>query len=202
MKRLFYLLIMCLFVSNIAFADPHLTGNEADSLVESGEYSGKILLTNHMYENTHDIYFEARWQPNGIESFHATAVPKPENLEELLTFAYMDKTYTYKRGQWYQLLSASLPQDSKPHNLIRTLVGEAFYDEWFNREEANFGCTKIVDYYVHQVYFPRVYPEYTQQKKVNRYSTADIDISSATNQEKPKKKGGFLGKVKSAIKKI
>ncbi len=186
MKKI-YILVMVLLVyaasactvfaaENDAQEYDYLTGKETD-VAATGEYEGFRKILNHKYVGEYDIYFNITSDgKNGSSISYTTPIVYIGNhdMSELMTFNLDGNGYTATRAQWYQALSNVEKNDK--NNLLRRIVGEQFYKEYFAHRYGEYESQHIAKEYVED--------KILKVEKVDRFSTADIKIVS----EKPKKK--------------
>lgn len=181
MKKIYILVMVLLVYAASAFAadtsaSEYLTGNETD-VAATGEYEGFRKILNHKYVGEYDIYFKVNSDgTNGSSTSYETPIVYigNHNMNELMTFILDGNGYTATRAQWYQMLSDVEKNDK--NNMLRRIVGEQFYKEYFAHRYGEYESQRIAKEYVED--------KILKVEKVDRFSTADIKIVS----EKPKKK--------------
>lgn len=182
MKKIYILVMVLLVYAASAFAAEndsqyeYLTGNETD-VAATGEYEGMRKILNHKYVGEYDIYFNiASDGKNGTSLSYTTPIVYVGNhdMNELLTFNLNGNGYTATRSQWYQVLTNV--ENNDKNNVLRQIVGEQFYKEYFAHRYGEYESQRIAKEYVEQ--------KLLKIEKVNRFSTPEIKHY----EDKPKKK--------------
>ena len=172
MKKIYILVMVLLVYASTVFAAgeyDYLSGNEKD-VAASGEYEGMRMITNHKFVGEYEIYFNiANDGKDGGSISYTTPIVYVGNhdMQEVLTFVLDGVPYSAPRAKWYKTLS--IVENNDKNNVLRRIVGEKFYNEYFAHRYGEFECQQIAKEYVEEVIF--------QIKPFNRYSTADITIN-------------------------
>jgi hypothetical protein len=127
-------------------------------------------ITEHRFVGEYEIYFNITkdGKTDGIVSYSMPIVyVGNHNMDELLTFVLDGVPYTATRAQWYKALSNV--ENNNKNNILRRIVGDKFYNQYFAYRHGQFECEQIAKEYVEKVIL--------KIKPVNRYSTADIKLN-------------------------
>lgn len=186
MKKIYILVMVLLVYAASAFTSAfaaendtqyeYLTGKETD-VAADGKYEGQRKILNHKFAGEYDIYFDITSDgKNGTSVSYGTSVVYIGNhdMNELLTFNLNGNGYTATRAQWYQVLTNV--ENNDKNNILRRIVGEQFYNEYFAHRYGEYEGMRLAKEYVEQ--------KILKLEKINRFTTPEIKHY----EEKPKKK--------------